>query len=373
MVKHLHIVSFDVPFPPDYGGVIDVYNRAKALKNAGIKITLHCFEYGRGLNHDFSEIADDIFYYPRASFRQSIWQKLPHIVASRNSIELLKNLQKDADPILLEGQHCSFWANELVVSGRKVLIRAHNVEWMYYAELAKRTKNQIKKWYYQRESKLLQKQEKTLKSVPFACISKEDQSVFLKQGFNAHLLPVTLLELEQFDANQQPKFKEPFALFHGNLSVSENSEAVLAICNENSRSKFPVNVVIAGKNPSKELVKQIQDAGFKLIANPDQKTMNQLIRRAAIQLLIGFQVSGVKIKVLNGIQSGRPCVATQEIMTGTGLETFVEIWDRSFPLAELISNCFKKKSREREEIIRQLYNRHGEKKTVEILLNKFLM
>ncbi len=29
--QHLHIISFDVPAPPDYGGVIDVYYKAKAL------------------------------------------------------------------------------------------------------------------------------------------------------------------------------------------------------------------------------------------------------------------------------------------------------------------------------------------------------
>ena len=48
MNKHLHIVSFDVPYPPDYGGAIDVYYKLKALHEEGIKIYLHCFEYGRG-------------------------------------------------------------------------------------------------------------------------------------------------------------------------------------------------------------------------------------------------------------------------------------------------------------------------------------
>ena len=28
---HLHIVSFNVPWPADYGGVIDVYYRIKAV------------------------------------------------------------------------------------------------------------------------------------------------------------------------------------------------------------------------------------------------------------------------------------------------------------------------------------------------------
>ena len=45
--KQLHIISFDVPFPADYGGVIDVFFKIKALHKADVKIILHCFEYGR--------------------------------------------------------------------------------------------------------------------------------------------------------------------------------------------------------------------------------------------------------------------------------------------------------------------------------------
>ena len=75
--KEIHIVSFDVPFTPDYGGVIDVYNRSKALKEAGFKVVLHVFEYGRGRNHEFYEIADSIFYYNRSSFLKSFLQVCP--------------------------------------------------------------------------------------------------------------------------------------------------------------------------------------------------------------------------------------------------------------------------------------------------------
>ena len=33
--KEVEIISFDVPYPPNYGGVIDVYYKLKALKKAG--------------------------------------------------------------------------------------------------------------------------------------------------------------------------------------------------------------------------------------------------------------------------------------------------------------------------------------------------
>ena len=43
----LHIVSFDIPWPPNYGGIIDVFYKIRALHGAGVQIHLHCFEYQR--------------------------------------------------------------------------------------------------------------------------------------------------------------------------------------------------------------------------------------------------------------------------------------------------------------------------------------
>jgi hypothetical protein len=61
----LHIISFDVPFPPDYGGVMDVYYKMKALSEEGVRIILHCYEYGRKASSELTFLADEVYYYPR--------------------------------------------------------------------------------------------------------------------------------------------------------------------------------------------------------------------------------------------------------------------------------------------------------------------
>ena len=35
---HIHIVSFDIPYPANYGGVIDVFFKAKFLAEKGVKV-----------------------------------------------------------------------------------------------------------------------------------------------------------------------------------------------------------------------------------------------------------------------------------------------------------------------------------------------
>ncbi len=75
--KHLHIVCFDVPYPADYGGVIDVFYRIKAFHELGIKIHLHCFEYGRGKQIELEQYCIEVKYYKRnTGWKGFSWREL---------------------------------------------------------------------------------------------------------------------------------------------------------------------------------------------------------------------------------------------------------------------------------------------------------
>lgn len=332
MNKKIHVVSFDVPFPPDYGGVLDVYLRAKGLKKLGYSVILHCYEYGRGRGHDFSEVADEIYYYNRKNGVKSALSSLPYIVKSRNSEELLGRLLSDDQPILLEGQHCTFWIDELIKHHRKVAVRMHNIEWQYYRDLAKDAKTTSERLFFRLEARKLRKQELKLKKVPLLCISKSDQQYYRNLGFQTAHLPVTINP----DLILTPLEAAPFALYHGNLSVPENREAIEKLIQENKRQPFDLPIVIAGKNPGTALIQKIEAQGWTCIPNPDDPELNDLMRSCSLHLLIGFKSSGVKLKVIRALLSGKPCIATKE-MTGTsGLENYCEIWDPVLPLADTI-------------------------------------
>ncbi len=333
MHNRIHIVSFDVPIPPDYGGVLDVYLRAKGLKNLGYSVILHCYEYGRGRNHDFSEIADEIYYYDRKNGVKSVLSNLPYIVKSRNSEELLNRLLADENPILLEGQHCTFWVTELLKNHQKVAVRMHNIEWQYYRDLAKDAKTTSERLFFSLESRKLRKQELKLKKIPLLCISKSDQEYYQQLGFQATYLPVTInsdLILDSLEG-------KPFALYHGNLSVPENKEAIDKLIQENKRSNFDLPIIIAGKNPSSNLIKKIQAQGWECIANPSDSELNDLMRSCSLHLLIGFKSSGIKLKVIRALLTGKPCIATKEMTDPSGLEKHCVIWDPILPLADKIN------------------------------------
>ncbi|MDH4471481.1 MAG: glycosyltransferase [Fluviicola sp.] len=314
----IHIVAFDVPFPPDYGGVMDVYYRCRSLKNAGYHIILHCYEYGRGRKHDFSEIADEVHYYTRSKSILSWLSKRPFIVNTRNSKALLNRLLQDDYPVVFEGQHCTFWLNHPELSGRKKMVRLHNIEWQYYDGLSKRSSSFFERWYFRSEARKLHQHESELKqAIVLATISESDTDYYKSRFENVVYVPVGF---EHFPSTIVAKPHDPFYLFHGNLSVAENCEAVYWLLDAFHKNPIPQNLIIAGKNPDQALVTACsQQTNVQLIKNPDDLQLQELMQTASAHLIVGFQQSGIKLKLLNALMTGKKCIVTPEIVAGSGL------------------------------------------------------
>ncbi|MFM7900589.1 MAG: glycosyltransferase family 1 protein, partial [Bacteroidota bacterium] len=149
---HIHVVSFDVPYPPTYGGVIDVYYKIKALHAKGVKVHLHCFQYGREESTHLESLCEEVKYYPRNVSRAQLFTKLPYIVISRNSEKLIQELANDNYPILFEGLHTCGMLDDPRLDGRFKMVRTHNVESDYYRSLAKVERNVFKRYYFHNEA-----------------------------------------------------------------------------------------------------------------------------------------------------------------------------------------------------------------------------
>ncbi|HEX8313555.1 MAG TPA: mannosyltransferase, partial [Flavisolibacter sp.] len=136
MTDHLHIVCLDAPSPPDYGGAIDMYYKIKALAETGRKIILHYFDYNPTRDTKGLEtICYAVHAYKRKSFFRSPPLSRPFIVQSRINKDLIKRLNEDDAPILLEGLHCAGLIPHLKHQQR-VVLRMHNNEAAYYHHLA---------------------------------------------------------------------------------------------------------------------------------------------------------------------------------------------------------------------------------------------
>lgn len=315
--QHLHIISFNVPYPPNYGGVIDVFYKIKALKDLGVKVHLHTFHYGRERSEALDEICEEVSYYPRGKFYKFIYSSVPYIVGSRKSDDLLSKLSNDDFPIIFEGLHTCFYLNHPALEGRVKVVRMHNIEWDYYASLGRSERNFFRKFYMYYESKKLKKFEGILQKADLILAISPKDNAYLEDKFEGvNYLPA-------FHPNLGVNCKTGrgnYAIYHGNLGVEENNQAALFLTRKIFRD-FNYPFKIAGKNPLNTLKKESEiNNGFELIENPKQDRMNEMISNAQVNILPTFQATGIKLKLLNALHNGRFCLVNSFMVKDTGLE-----------------------------------------------------
>jgi hypothetical protein len=316
--KKLHIVTFDNPFPPNYGGVIDVFYKLKSLHELGVEITLHAFEYGRKPAKQLNQFCKRVYYYQRRNFVNPFVGSLPYIVNTRNSIELLENLVKDDAPILFEGLHTCFFLDHPKLASRDKYLRMHNIEHEYYEKLEAVERNFFKKYFFSKEAARLKAYEPILNlAKAVLSISPNDQDVLQKQFSNVNYIPA-------FHPNEEVTGcagKGRYILYHGKLSVGENDEAARFLV-EKVCSKLQMPFYIAGDRPSASLKAMVdQYPHMKLFTHLSTEQISELIQQAHINVLPTFQNTGIKLKLINVLYQGRFVVANDMMVKNTGLET----------------------------------------------------
>jgi len=310
LTRNLHIITLNVPYPPDYGGMIDTFYRIKALHGLGIKIHLHCFQYGR-----------------------------------QQSKELLANLIKYKYPILFDGLHTTFYLSHPALSDRRKLVRAHNIEHNYYRSLKPFETNPLKKLYFQIESHKLKRYEKVIgEANRILAISGVDQEYFNRLYNNAELI----LPSHPFCKIQGLPGFGKYILYHGDLSVKENG-AIAESLISGVFSKVDYPCIIAGRNPSKNLFLVASNRPeIRVIPNPDSIEMKSLIQNAHINIIPSLASNGYKLKVLFALFAGRHCLINKVSAEGNPLIDLCNIADSNDEFILLINKLMKEPFTEEE-------------------------
>lgn len=370
MDNHLHVISFDVPFPANYGGVIDVYYKLKALHELGVKIHLHCFEYGRQKAKELEQCCAEVHYYHRSTTRSHLFRRKPFIVVTRSSDELMQRLLKDDHPILFEGLHTCMYLDDERLANRFKAVRTHNIEHEYYQNLAKVEKNFFKKYYFMNEADKLERFERILCNAQLiAAISKNDTEYLNGRYPNVQ-------HVSAFHPNSHvevQKGKGNFCLYHGSLEIGENNEAALYLVQRVfSHVKLPL--IIAGNRPSKELREEVsKHPNIELRTGLQTDDIHQLIRQAQVNVLPTFQATGIKLKLLAALYMGRHCLVNGPMVANTGLEGLCRVEDNDKRFARAVTELFNKEfdSEElerREQVLnRSFCNRVNAQKLVEAI------
>ncbi len=311
--QSLHIISFDNPFPPGYGGVIDVFYKIKALHSIGVEVHLHCFV--DEVPADYSVLKEHtaaVFFYVRKNKFWSYFQVKPFSVHSRFSKEMINRLYQDNFPILFEGLQTTSMLKHFNNKSRKLFLRLHNNEEKYYSGISKSEKNIFKKGIYWLESKKYKHFQKSVfnqfeKVFTLSETENNEINLFSK---NSVYVPV-------FHGNNNMKSfskKGEIALYHGDLRISDNKKAVdflILVFKELPEYKF----IIASKSGRREVENKTKNTvNISFVETKDHVVLNELFEQTHLHVLFSFQQSGTKLKVINSLFNGRFCLINSNMV-----------------------------------------------------------
>ncbi len=320
----LHIIALNIPFPANYGGVIDIYYKLEELYRQGVKIILHCFEYDRERAEELNAICHQVYYYPRKTGFLANISCYPYNVIGRKHPELINRLLQDDYPILFEGLHSCYYLSDKRLANRFKVVRTCNIEHHYYRSIASAEHTLLKKGFYYLEAIRFALYQSVLKHSDLILPVSLSDEAYLKNAFPEK----ESIFIPCFHANKTITSRlglGDFIFYHANLMVQENETAVLYMI-EHIFAHLPYKCVIAGIAPRKRLLDCAKKYdNVTVIANPSDEEMSELTHSAQIHLLYTFQGTGLKLKLLNSLFAGRHVVVNPTMLNGSGLDSICHI------------------------------------------------
>jgi polysaccharide biosynthesis protein PslH len=335
------LICHDIPYPPNRGARVEMWRRIKAFSNIGVELQLISWIDEPLQPEEIAEIkkyVKDIYLIPFERTLGSLARRaidLLHyplevtsrIVRGKELTTLLSSVGTfHPDVIWLDGIHGGEIADKLSKKLNIPLItRSHNIEYLYYRRLLASTTDFASKLKRYLSVSHLESFEKDLlnKSALFYDISVDDFKFWQSQGFkNGRYLPpiVEFPKENSLEARDEISANLTYdVVFLGNLKVDNNVAGIIWFITQVFpilRSALPtVKVLIAGSNPVNK-IRQLCDEhqGVSLSINPASSIAVYQSGRVLINpVLTG---SGVSIKSIEMLVSGRPIVSTPQGIAG---------------------------------------------------------
>lgn len=365
--KEIQIVAFNNPYPPNFGGAIDMFYKIKALHNLGIGIHLHLFYNERDDVSGLQNLCKSINTYKQNRLLVKHISFLPFSNTSRNSKLLEERLQACEAPILFESLRTLMPLKHIVFK-QKVAVRCHNIEHDYSFGLFRSETNWLKKIAHLIEGKKQRRFETILNraDVLFS-ISNYEQSYF-SENYNAKSIFLPVFQgYKSFEA--EDGFGK-YALFHGDLETADNLKSALFLVDVFSEIETPL--VIAGEIPDKSLLNKIDafdNISFQEVKNYHQ--LQDLIKNAHVNTLYSFQRSGTKLKVFNALFNGRHCIVNKNMVDDEGILDICSLAESKADYRKVVQSLFKKEYK-RSEAKQKALSKYNDVENAKIIVEHLL-
>jgi hypothetical protein len=111
---------------------------------------------------------------------------------------------------------------------------------------------------------------------------------------------------------------------------------------------------------------------IRLVADPSDQELDELIAQAQINLLFTKQATGIKLKLLHALFAGRHCLVNPEMVEGSGLEGLCTVTTSGRELEDKIHDLMlqtfdESQIRIRKKALQEFSNRASAEKILRML------
>lgn len=307
---------------------------------------MHYFYNEQGLHPtDLNQYCGSIHTYPATS-----------IDSDKGNTELTERINSNNYPLLVEGLSCIKLLSQISDTNRVIIVRMRNED----AHLTKIQSNSFINKIFRAAFNKDSSQDLPSKFRYVFGNEEEAESFRSTTSFlNINYLPVFI--------PSQSVSSEPgmgiFCLYHGDLSYSSNQDSAIWLISK-VFNDINTPLVIAGKNPGKKITKL---AGLFthlcLISNPSTTEMDELIKKAHINILPSFSKSRPELKLVHALLAGKHCVTNEEGVAGTKFSDACHIGKNAAALKSIILQLYRRPFEENEIELRKKIFRTINKET----------
>ncbi len=334
------ILTNRVPFPPNSGYPIVVYNTIKGLLKLNVEITLFSLNASKH-RVDVDDIYDPVFeqinfHSYHVDTEVNIWGAFFNIFSNQSynvsrffdddAARLLENVlrENEYDIIQFEGLFVVPYLDLVKENSKaKLIYRAHNIEFDVWERLAARERFTPRRKYLEflsRRLKVYEKEQINRFHQVFA-ISNHDRQSILQFGCQTRLdvFPVAV-DFEKYKVDLK-KTSFP-TLFHlGAMDWRPNKEGLEWFLNEIwpdiEKLSGELRFYIAGKNMQKQFFDYDSD---NLIVEGEVFDAVEFMNSKAIMIVPLLSGSGMRVKIIEGMAMQKCIIATSMAAEGINCE-----------------------------------------------------
>ena len=328
------------PYPKIDGGCVAIASMTETILLAGHEVKMLCMSTHK---HPFNtaKIPTDIFQKTRmeaivintrikpfAAFLNLFSDtsyNVERFYSEKFERRLIQILQEsEFDIIHLESVFCTPYIDVIRrYSNAKVVVRAHNIEFRIWEQLASGEKNPIKKWYLNLLALRLKQYELNVLNEVDGIISiTMDDAIELKTLGVRMVIDTIPIGMQLTDIEVKPVKTEPLHLYHlGAMDWKPNVEGVQwfidTIWPELSQEFPDIKCSLAGRGMPPTLLSRSAD---NLSIEGEVSSVSEFISNKNVAIIPLLSGSGLRVKIVEALAFGKVVITTSLGATGIPFE-----------------------------------------------------